>query len=121
MKCINGRVLTPFGFNGAGTARSRKFPDGSWVDDPINKLQWGRDRAVPEICTVGVDPGSHTALQWGRDRAVPEIVFPVAFASANRGGFNGAGTARSRKCLKGRQHSGPLHRFNGAGTARSRK
>ena len=64
---------------------------------PLGELQWGRDRAVPEM--RGDDPGSghrHGAsmgpgprgpgnpvpsctescaskLQWGRDRAVPEI------------------------------------------------
>ena len=60
-------------------------------------LQWGRDRAVPEMsqtvqtpangCTASMGPGPRgpgngfqdigclrvTRLQWGRDRAVPEI------------------------------------------------
>ena len=59
------------GFNGAGTARSRKSAASTrrWAI----LLQWGRDRAVPEMLYVAADDGSASVLQWGRDRAVPEI------------------------------------------------
>ena len=80
-------------FNGAGTARSRKC--GMGARGPRRRLQWGRDRAVPDR------PSDHSrkcrAAQWGRDRAVPEIRIPDGLHDRNC--FNGAGTARSRKLL----------------------
>jgi len=36
-------------------------------------LQWGRDRAVAEFKSAGLDPKTVAKLQWGRDRAVAEL------------------------------------------------
>ena len=84
-------------------------------------LQWGRDRAVPEMDNaINVSETCWIGLQWGRDRAVPEIkqhgsgaawfnasmgpgprgpgnVLIVSIAPTADARFNGAGTARSRK------------------------
>ena len=62
------------GFNGAGTARSRKC-----------------------LTEHSEDSDRQRKLQWGRDRAVPEIVHPAHGRNGAAAGFNGAGTARSRK------------------------
>ena len=39
----------------------------------IRKLQWGRDRAVPEMSEWAEIARAQSVLQWGRDRAVPEM------------------------------------------------
>ena len=36
-------------------------------------LQWGRDRAVPEMMGELLVATVQLELQWGRDRAVPEM------------------------------------------------
>ena len=79
--------------------RDRAVPEIPGPDVPPrneDQLQWGRDRAVPEIERGGLQPARRTGLQWGRDRAVPEIR-AWRFRPAETHGFNGAGTARSRK------------------------
>ena len=59
-------------------------------------------------------------LQWGRDRAVAEMTEKCWF-SASQTSFNGAATARSRKCHTNPPAPSDIRCFNGAATARSRK
>ena len=62
-------------FNGAGTERSRKYRRADLNTHTGYPLQWGRDRAVPEMTAAGTVAGTNAVLQWGRDRAVPEITW----------------------------------------------
>src|ERR1039457_4375679 len=101
MRCLR-RFAAP-GFNGAGTARSRKCAPAHTVgrsphasmgpgprgpgntqtangDSLIVRLQWGRDRAVPEMLNGHPDGKAILGLQWGRDRAVPEMLLHDAQA-----------------------------------------
>ena len=106
-------------------------------------LQWGRDRAVAEMDDPKREPVIAALLQWGRDRAVAEMA-RCGLGPKSLQSFNGAATARSRKCCGllpvpqfyalqwGRDRavaeimnpparSTTTSRFNGAATARSRK
>ena len=83
-------------------------------------LQWGRDRAVPEMYSAEQTITTKVGLQWGRDRAVPEMTRRGRWPK-RPSCFNGAGTARSRKSPAPPLAAEPPEGFNGAGTARSRK
>ena len=131
-------------FNGAGTARSRKCLDAVTTLPSFQLLQWGRDRAVPEMGRVNAALWQAVGLQWGRDRAVPAICLQYGHGRRNgcasmgpgpRGPGNQLTTsdARSQNSLQwGRDRAvpemptqflfnGTIVSFNGAGTARSRK
>ena len=109
-----------------------------------NRLQWGRDRAVPEIeqaptpwsmwssfngagtarsrkCGVNYGVAIRDLASMGPGPRGPGNSIDTDEPGVIQRRFNGAGTARSRK-FRGCEHSGPgENRFNGAGTARSRK
>ena len=84
-------------------------------------LQWGRDRAVPEIESRQQATLEYVELQWGRDRAVPEIPqwfwAKVLSVEASMGpGPSGPGNTSTCSTSSPRKAC-----FNGAGTERSRK
>ena len=108
-------------------------------------LQWGRDRAVPEMvgfvsapmslkpCFNGAgtersrklrcrprDIRHSRLLQWGRDRAVPEITVVSVAGNVLTVLQWGRDRAVPEMSNSSRKFSG-RRRFNGAGTERSRK
>ena len=135
-------------FNGAGTARSRKWSPAFRSSARASSSR-GRDRAVPEMkfwdknrkagtkCFNGA--GTARSRKWraaalavsGRRRR--SSMGPGPRGPGNRGiraapgpgrsWLHGAGTARSRKSLAAGDDGAEVLRdcFNGAGTARSRK
>ena len=85
---------SPYGFNGATTARSWNcFPTLPEIPE-AKGLQWGHDRAVVELEPRMILRAARVPLQWGHDRAVVEfqehLREPRCIVS-----FNGATTARS--------------------------
>jgi len=110
----------------------------------MEKLQWGRERALAEMGGTGGNLSVAAALQWGRERALAEMqVLPIAAPRARsasmgprarargnivvairrdvRDGFNGAASARSRKSRNRQRSLHSQRSFNGAASARSRK
>ena len=84
-------------------------------------LQWGRDRAVPEMY---VERSQHPApgrLQWGRDRAVPEMRNAPGPCPGVQPASMGPGPSGPGNATKGAMFRAVVTRFNGAGTERSRK
>src|SRR5579885_2271015 len=61
------------GFNGAASARSRKCGSSIWAGVRPTMLQWGRERALAEIQPRECRPVVFGLLQWGRERALAEI------------------------------------------------
>ena len=94
------------GFNGAGTARSRKCAPVCESFPVESMLQWGRDRAVPEILRVWPASMSAPALRRGLYRAVPvagqicaSAISRVSTGPGPRGPGN-ANSARQQPCLQ---------------------
>ncbi len=108
-------------FNGAATARSRKFPRIRPSAHPspccFNGAATARSR---KFLSRGRWSSRKPTLQWGRDRVVAEIALP-GWTRQESGSFNGAATARSRKCGGTPSNGTNQGCFNGAATARSRK
>ena len=87
---------SPCCFNGAATARSRKYPAadvtlGDGVDASMGPRPRGRGNVNRSRAQTSTTP-----LQWGRDRAVAELL-TTSVSEVQRTCFNGAATARSRK------------------------
>ena len=127
-------AATALSFNGAGTERSRKYVYDEHLRGKGKWLQWGRDRAVPEMVPLHARPGvageasmgpgpsgpgnarwhgrgaerSHASM--GPGPSGPGNVPGVPFCKLVQPGFNGAGTERSRKYGRNRWQPSPYSR-----------
>ena len=68
-------------FNGAVTFSLRKFDTPIQIKIEVNRLQWGRNFFVTEICIKDTWRLWVFQLQWGRNFFVTEIIKPIAALS----------------------------------------
>src|SRR5579885_3391254 len=80
-------------------ARARGNPTGNVAAATGRGLQWGRERALAEIAPCPSAATSASWLQWGRERALAEM-WRLSRGRMPWVGFNGAASARSRKCAR---------------------